>query len=486
MALRGAALVIALATSARASGPPDDPARAEARERFDRGLRLFDDGDDAAALAEFVRAYQLVPSAAILLDIGLTYASWGRPIEAIDALERVIAAPAGLSVESVSHAQAVLAEQRDRVAEIGVVASVDGASVLVDAVEAGKTPLPAPLKVGAGEHVVGVVAPGYAPAYRRILVAGRTRSDLRVDLVAMQGEPAQLVVHTHLPGAAAYVDDQLIGTTPFVASIAVEPGAHRIVLRRAGYVPAETSVTFAPSGRADVTLEPVVDPSSGARGVLVLAASETQPVVSVDGRSEGVYAAPIALPTGIHRLRVERGGFLPVERDVTVAPGAPVTARVFLEPTPQTRAAYVSSARIHRTWGIITTVAGAVITAGGAIFLGVNAASKSDAQAHLTAVENTFATGQPCDPRAGTPHATCNAQLSSASDDLSSAQSRDPFGWVAVGIGAAGVVTGVVLLLTGDDPHRYDAQPRQEPIELARPSFLVTPSVGGVMLSGAF
>src|SRR5271167_5022655 len=67
--------------------------RTEAAERFDRGLRLFNRGDTAGALAEFRRAYSLIPNVLVLYNIGLVYAQMGRPVEATDALEKVLASP---------------------------------------------------------------------------------------------------------------------------------------------------------------------------------------------------------------------------------------------------------------------------------------------------------------------------------------------------------------------------------------------------------
>jgi len=34
-------------------------------------------------------------------------------------------------------------------------------------------------------------------------------------------------------------------------------------------------------------------------------------------------------------------------------------------------------------------------------------------------------------------------------------------GWIGAGVGGAVLVTGVILLLTGDSPHKYDAKPSE-------------------------
>src|SRR5262249_52833848 len=64
------------------AAPPQDPTRAEAAERFDRAIRLVNDGDLTSALAEFQRAYALVPAVIVLYNVGLVYAALNRPVEA--------------------------------------------------------------------------------------------------------------------------------------------------------------------------------------------------------------------------------------------------------------------------------------------------------------------------------------------------------------------------------------------------------------------
>src|SRR5580765_5464988 len=93
--------VLALFTAlpARAADAPADPKKAEAAQRFDRGLQLFDDGDTAGALAEFKRTYELVPNPVVLFNIGLVYAAMGRPVSAVDALEKVMQTPDKLSTD---------------------------------------------------------------------------------------------------------------------------------------------------------------------------------------------------------------------------------------------------------------------------------------------------------------------------------------------------------------------------------------------------
>src|SRR5580704_1908361 len=145
---------------AQPAPPPPPPAteatKAEARDRFDRGLKLFNDGDNPGALAEFKRAYELIPNALVLYNIGLVCAAMGRPVEAVDALDKVLASPAGVAPDRLARAQQTRDEQAHRVARITVVTNVP-AAVEIDNVVAGQTPMTSPLRVSGGVHVVGAV-----------------------------------------------------------------------------------------------------------------------------------------------------------------------------------------------------------------------------------------------------------------------------------------------------------------------------------------
>src|SRR5260221_14233863 len=158
------ALALGMATpwfplGARAQSPtqPSDTARAEARDRFDRGLRMFNAGDNAGALAEFKRTYELTANVVVLYNIGLVYAQMGRAVEATEALDRVLASPGSLSQERLTLARHTRDEQGARVAEVIVVSSVDGAAVEVDGGGGGKAPLAQALRVTSGTHVIGAL-----------------------------------------------------------------------------------------------------------------------------------------------------------------------------------------------------------------------------------------------------------------------------------------------------------------------------------------
>jgi hypothetical protein len=480
---------IALAQEPAASGTAT---RAEAAERFDRGLRLFNSGDASGALAEFRRAYALIPNVLVLYNIGLVYAQLGRAVDAADALGSVLANPGTLAPDRLAIAQRTHDEQLARTAEIDVRTGADGAAVEVDGVEVAKLPLSKPLRVTSGTHVVGVIAAGFVPLRKEVTIAGSETQALQFDLVAMQGRLAHLDIKTHLPGADIFTDGQRTGTTPLEASLPLPPGPHAIELRRPSYVTAHADITLGDGALGELTLEPEEDHAAVASsgGNLALAVNESQVVVTIDGRLRGIYSAPLRLAAGPHHLLAERGNFEPVERDVTIDPGGTRTVAVAFDPTPEYRAQYVARAEKQRTWGIVSGVAGVVVAAAGAGLAVYDAKQRSDGQASLASLQSqsTLHTGEICDmgQEIDVYEQRCGAPSAAASSKVDDANLRDAFAWSAVGVGAAGFALGVILFATADDPHQYDREVASMPAPRLTPLVWSTRGGGVAGVTGSF
>jgi tetratricopeptide (TPR) repeat protein len=124
-------------------------ARKEAADRFDRGLHLFNEGDNAGALLEFKRAYELSGELSILINVGLVHAEMGRPVDAVEALDKALAQPAGIPAAQVERARRVRDEQQARIGRLMVTTNVP-AQVEIDNLTTGHTPMPTPLAVASG------------------------------------------------------------------------------------------------------------------------------------------------------------------------------------------------------------------------------------------------------------------------------------------------------------------------------------------------
>lgn len=438
--------------------PVAEDVKKAAQARLDRAIQLFNEGNHGASLAEHLRLYQLYPTPNVRYNIGLLLAIMNRSVEAVDWLEACLAEPGSLSQKKRDRAAETLQEQKKRVGTLSVTTNVRDAMIEVDGLEAGKTPLAKPIRVVSGIHVIAVVATGYAPMRREVKVAGLTETPVAFELVPLQGTFARLTMSTDLPGADVLVDGAAAGKTPMPGSLKLSPGAHRIELRRAGYVSVLRDVTLGDGDAQTIKEEPKEDTDwiAANGGSLVLTLSETPAKVWVDGVSRGFYQGSLRLAPGVHRIRAERAGFATVERDVDVTGGGTTTVVVRFEPNPDTLVKYLEDIDARRKWGIATTAGGAAIAGAGAAVLGYYVGQH----------------GKDCsDPIRNPRIGRCNG------DDLGMG-----LGAVGVGLGAAVLGTGIWLIAGNPDPHRYDVKPSGQTLARAQVAPVVGAGAGGWMV----
>lgn len=478
-------------------GPADNAnVKAQAAQRFDRGLVLFNEGDNAGALAEFKQTYALMPNPIVLFNIGLVYAAMGRPVDAVDALTPVVDSSA-LSAEQHERAQKTLAEQRERIGRVSVTTVPSGARIDVDGVEVAKTPLALPLRVAVGSHVIGAVADGYAPMHKEIIVAGNADAALEFELVLSSAKrPANLTIRSRIPDAEVLLDGKAIGKTPLATSVSVPAGQHQVELGRPGYQSKKQLVELGEGATGEVTFELAVDPQAlateGAEFSLDL--REPNGNLTVDEERLGLYSRALRLPKGSHRVRLEVAGFLPFEQNVTLEAGKPYVLTPFLVPTPELRQAHDTNLRWHRIGGWVGVGVGAALAGTGVALAVIGNSHQKTALRDFAAADAAVALGQtgmgpaPCNKAEDTfKPAQCTAPRDEAQTRLDRANTQKNLGFVGIGVGAAFLATGLVLLFTGESAHRFDP-PKTAGMRARRPSLAFTPGPGafGLGLSAAF
>jgi hypothetical protein len=469
------------AAPSRADSPAES-SRKEAADRFDRGIRLVDSGDLSGGLAEFQRAYTLVPAPVVIYNVGLVYAAMNRPVEAARSLEKALKTRESLKPDVAARAAEVLRQQSEKIGQVVLAANVKEGAVEVDNLEVAQLPLPGPLDVAAGSHVIGVISRGYAPGRKEVVVPAKASVEVAIDVVPIEGLLGHIEVRSHVPAADVFVDGGRVGKTPLETSITVAPGQHTVDVRREGYTSASRTVTLQDGAQSELDLDPTMDKSLLSRngGSLDVKASEDQAILSADGQELGLLRGPVQLPAGPHRVRVERGGFLAAERDVDVPAGDTKSLNVVFEPTPETRASYVASASGRRTLSWVVIGVGAALAAGGFTLAVVenNQLPKDQAAYNLANSNLMLMSADPaCNLSSALTDAqiaTCRAALDDANNKVNTDQTLRLTGYIAGGVGAATLVTGVVLLLTGDDPHKYD----EKPAESIAGGWRVLPSIG--------
>lgn len=181
--------------AAAAPGGPSAEVMAEAKQRFDRGFELYEEGEYPLALIEFNRAYELVPNYRVLYNIGQVCIQLGQYANARRALSEYLKQGAdSLTPDRRTSVNKDLDMLARRTAFLTVNGNIEFAEVLVDEVVVGKIPLDAPLLVDAGVHRVTLRRSGYLPRTTNVTLAGGDEQTLNVTLEVQPDEKQTIVV----------------------------------------------------------------------------------------------------------------------------------------------------------------------------------------------------------------------------------------------------------------------------------------------------
>jgi hypothetical protein len=164
----------------------DETAKIQARQHFKQGVELFDQRRFGDALAEFERSYALFPVYSTLYNVGQVQVALGHPVQAVDAFEKyLVQGGASVSPEQRSRVEAELKIQRERVGELKLVATPEGAEIRVDGEPIGKAPVKNAVRVAAGHHRVEAMLDGYRTEQSEIDVSGQGHVELMFKLQSL-------------------------------------------------------------------------------------------------------------------------------------------------------------------------------------------------------------------------------------------------------------------------------------------------------------
>ena len=170
------------------SAPAAAQAPGDARAHFGRGETAYRQGDYDAAIREWTAAYQLDPRPLIQFNLAQAYERMGRLEDAARALDNYLQA-ADPSDPQQGDARARRAALQQRLSRTGVTVSdaPDGAAILIDGTEWGRTPRPDPIRIAPGGHQIVLRLDGYEDFNATIVVpAGET---IAVSAVMQQAAP---------------------------------------------------------------------------------------------------------------------------------------------------------------------------------------------------------------------------------------------------------------------------------------------------------
>lgn len=213
----------------------DEDARARARRHFARGVELANEGAYGEAIVEFGRAYELSPHHSVLYNVGQAYVALGRPVEAVDTLTRYLAEGGDkISAERRKEVAEEIQRQQSRIATLEITCDVPNAAVFLDGQPEGRTPLPAPVRVGIGRHQILVQTDDGRRSQQIIQIAGEERRTIAFELERPpEASPPPVpsrtgFLHVSCPtsGVEVIIDGSAAGVTPLARPLALPAGSH--------------------------------------------------------------------------------------------------------------------------------------------------------------------------------------------------------------------------------------------------------------------
>ena len=451
-------VVLSVSGAVGAQNNPPPEAIAEARQRFQRGVDLYEERNYTAAMVEFQRAYELTRNPAVLFNISATHELSGHMVEALDAmLEYERLAPRDVVASRREAIDASLARIRRSIATIIVRVEAEGLSLMVDGLQRSVSEARTGLRVAAGRHRVTLSAPHYQTREEQFDVSGGNSVTITEGLAP---ERAFFTVECNVPAAEILVDGRVVGTTPVTSPLPLPEGTHHVTVRRAGYIPYETDVNAVGAGarvRATLSWADNLNAETAAR--LRVRANEEHLTAALDGRRVSAEGRDL-VPPGRHQLRVERSDFLAEEREVDLPAGRETVVRMWLNPTPAYRDAYMGTVRRARVAGWITFAAGALVAGGGGAWFALNEPTfnrlSTDYQNAQAALNACTAPGSGCSTGP-----MLQMRLNNATAELNNSNS-EAYRYAAIGTMAVGGITaivGVVMLASGPSGSRFDERP---------------------------
>ena len=211
-------------------------------------------------------------------------------------------------------------------ATLSVSANTSPSLVVLDGRPIGMTPLTG-LLVSPGEHVIRVQRDGYEEWVSRFSIGVGQSLQLRAELPAVS---AGVLVQTIPPGANASIKGGPSCVTPCLLQVGA--GTFQLTVSRKGYNTVLHQIRRATGAYAKL---PVIRlPKEGGDSQITLLYEEAGAVVLLDGRVVGQtpLAKPIRVQVGRHEISVQRSGYSPWQTTLDIVPGQVLVLQVDLQP----------------------------------------------------------------------------------------------------------------------------------------------------------
>ena len=433
---RAAAIVVLVAfvagsVRARAAEPVETPEAAQAKAHYEKAQQLYATGNYDEAIAEYEEAYRLKPHPNVLYNIAQAYERLLDYAQSVVWFERYLAEAPKDAVERpiVENRLRILRNLPARISVTTIPEHVHAA--LVDA-SGGKRELdtPAVFKVPAGTYAIELSQPGWEAETHDVAVEIGQPYFYQYRL---KRSTAQVSIFTRPRGARVFIDERLVGETPFAGSLDV--GKHKLLLEHRDYpwhredldvqvgAPIQREITLTRpirSGRTELVIGAMV--FGGAAGPLLVASILGDSSFGNSGLGLLVYMLSSGAGIGAGFL----GSFLATRDGIKVGYSSLMIGSAVWGTSLSTSLSLGLDVPARYIYGLAIAGSGIGMTAGYLI------ARKTDISAGDAALVNS----------GGTWGTASGALLAQA---IIRNPSGSQFGWFMLGGTSAGLVTGSLL-----------------------------------------
>jgi len=356
--LAGGLLILSLSGRALA----DDP-KEEAKNHFTQGVALFDEGNFEAALAEFRASYNLFPNFRVLKNTSACLKSLFRYGEAISTLELYLKnGESKLKGPEKQEIQDAIDEMRSLLAPVTVEVRETGATIKVGDTVVGNSPLPKPILMDPGEHLITATLDGFTEVQSKVMIASGQAQKVTLTLEKVKTE-GKVVIKSSVGASTVKIDGRDVGRTPWEGTLPA--GGHELEVTADGMKPFVSELVIAANQTREISVEltPLVE-----KGHARIEASEPGASVFIDGENKGFAPWEGDLTAGGHQLEVIHDDKAPYRTELTITAGQNRTVVAKLENKVVAGPA-VEEDNTGLYWGL--GVAGGLIVAGGITVLGL-------------------------------------------------------------------------------------------------------------------
>ncbi len=202
---------------------------------------LYDDGDFAGALEKLRSAYEISKDPRLLWNMAACQKNLRHYAEVVRLVDRYLSEGQGyVSDTDRSDATSLLDTVKDFISRVEVTCNEPGATVFVDEVSAGTTPLSAPLPVDMGSHKIRISKAGFVDFSTAAELPGGRPFSVNAELVAERHQGKLRVVAE--PEDVLQIDGKAVGTGLWEGVL--QSGTHSVYVTAKGKIPHQTEVAI--------------------------------------------------------------------------------------------------------------------------------------------------------------------------------------------------------------------------------------------------